>query len=41
MVPAFNLKYAVFEVKMSSLVKSDLPILTGSKNLAGAKISYT
>ena len=31
MVPAFNLKHAVFEVKMSSLVKSDPPSLTGLK----------
>jgi hypothetical protein len=31
MVPAFNLKYAVFEIKMSSLVKSDPLILTGTK----------
>jgi hypothetical protein len=31
MVPAFYLKYAVFEFKMSSKVKSDPAILTGLK----------
>ena len=31
MVPAFYLKYAVLGFKMSSLVKSDPTILTGSK----------
>ena len=31
MVPAFYQKYAVFQLKLSSWVKSDPPILTGSK----------
>ena len=39
MVPGFQVKYAVFDFKMSSQVKFDPAILTGSKNLAGAKKS--
>ena len=34
MLPRFYLKYAVFEFKMSSWVKSDPPILTGSRKLS-------
>ena len=38
MLPRFYLKYAVFEFKTSSWVKSDPPILMAQENLAGAKI---